>query len=456
MIHLPDAMLVRMARNHGCETVVEEDVDGNRRLRPLVTTPGGSLRLGRPRPIPAGPSLPAALAESSVVVIRGASIDPGRVELLGSAALGVALEPGPPDDLAETLVGMGLKPELTGWARAVGGSTAAVALCRSGAMETVGEPPAEFTVTAIMSAYNEVDLIVPSIAALVGQGVHVHLVDNWSTDGTPEEARRAFPDGRLTVERFPAGGPTGVYQWGLYLDRVAEIAGEGGADWFIHHDADELRQGPWPGIGLRRALYRVQREGYNAIDHTVIDFPPMDESFEPGRDFGAHFTRFAPPDTLANRIQIKAWKAGPVDLRSSGGHEAAFPERRVHPLNFLLRHYPIRSQAHGERKVLGERRARFDPAERASAWHMHYDHVRQGHRFHRDPEELIAFDEDFDRAWLLERLYGFPTVGHGQAPGWLHSAGVQALRMAGLSERARSVRRWVRIARGRHPDTGRA
>jgi hypothetical protein len=196
-------------------------------------------------------------------------------------------------------------------------------------------------------------------------------------------------------------------------------------------------------------------EGYNAVDHTVLEFPPVDNDFPPGADFERYFSYFSPTATVADRTQIKAWKAREVDLRSSGGHEAAFPGRRIHPLNFLLKHYPIRSQAHGERKVLSARKPRITPEERRLGWHTQYDHVRPGHVFVRDLRELLPADKDFTERWLLERLYDFPLSVADPLPREIRRAMSTALRKAGLLEPARTVRRMYRVSRGRHPDTGR-
>ena len=69
-----------------------------------------------------------------------------------------------------------------------------------------------------------------------------------------------------------------------------------------------------------------------------------------------------------------------VDLASSGGHEAtyrspAWLKGKVMPWSFVLRHYPIRSQAHGVRKVFTERKNRWNATERKAAWHAQYDDV---------------------------------------------------------------------------------
>ena len=72
------------------------------------------------------------------------------------------------------------------------------------------------------------------------------------------------------------------------------------------------------------------------------------DRFEPGGDIREAFPYYS-EQAPYDRVQIRCWKKAPdVDLASSGGHEARFEGRRVFPLRFILRHYPIRGQAHGE------------------------------------------------------------------------------------------------------------
>jgi hypothetical protein len=92
-------------------------------------------------------------------------------------------------------------------------------------------------------------------------------------------------------------------------------------------------------------------------------------------------------------VQIRCWKkTSAVDLASSGGHEARFENRRVFPIRFLLRHYPIRGQAHGERKVFVERQPRFAGEERARGWHVQYEKFEETTAFVQDPCTLTRFD----------------------------------------------------------------
>ncbi len=274
--------------------------------------------------------------------------------------------------------------------------------------------PPEFTVTAIVPAYNEADVIASTLLALDEQGVRIHLVDNWSDDDTVARAEALGLGDRLTVERFPPGGPSGSYDWEALLRRTEELAATLDTDWVIHQDADEIRLAPWEGATLRDALHHVGELGFNAVDHTVLVFHPTEDSaFAPGDDVREHLRHFEFGARPGHFAQIKAWSAraaGRVELAASGGHDADFPGRRVFPYKFLLLHYPVRSQEHGERKVFRERQARWNQEERARGWHSHYDAFAAGHAFVRSATDLAAYDDAFDRRHLVERLSGIGIV----------------------------------------------
>ena len=253
----------------------------------------------------------------------------------------------------------------------------------------------QFRVVVLMSAYNEEDIIVPSLQYLIKQGLEVYLIDNWSTDATVELATQFLGKGLLAIEKFPRQRPATQYVWEDILSRIEQLTEEIEADWFVLQDVDEIRTSPWPGLSLRDAILKVDREGFNCIDHTVLTFHPVDNGFSAGIDFEAYFKYFEFSDRPGQFIEIKAWKnlGQRLSLSKSGGHEVQFEGRRTYPFRFLLKHYPVRSQAHGEKKIFRERKPRWFPRERARGWHTHYDHINKGHSFLRRPEELKRFDD---------------------------------------------------------------
>ena len=268
--------------------------------------------------------------------------------------------------------------------------------------------PADFRVMAFMAAYNEEDIIVQSIKKWTDQGVSVHILENWSTDATYDLAKQLEGQLPVSIERFPKAGPSPYFDWGAMLERIEKLCGEIEADWFVRRGADEVLVSPWPDLSYKDGLYLVDQAGFNCVDHTIVEFHPVDESFEAGMDHEAYFKHFDFKH-LSHAFQRKAWKnyGQPISTIPSAGHDVVFAGRRVYPFKFLLKHYSFRSQKHGEKKVFRERKDRWNPLERARGWHIHYDSMQQGHRFLRSTAEKEFFEETgFNKTYLVERLSG--------------------------------------------------
>jgi hypothetical protein len=248
---------------------------------------------------------------------------------------------------------------------------------------------------------------------LIRQGLDVYVVDNWSTDATYELAKQFLGRGVIGMERFPAKGPSPNFDLMTILKKEEQLSQKISADWFIHHDCDEIRSSPWPGINLREGIFKADQAGFNCIDHTVILFHPIDNNYVPGTDFEQYFNHFEFSNGTGDFTRINAWKntGKSIALAGSGGHKVSFEGARVYPYKFLMKHYPVRSQPHGQRKVFLERKARWNPDERAKGMHVHYDHIKEGHLFLRDPGELEVFEESrFISEYTVERLTGIGAL----------------------------------------------
>ncbi len=197
--------------------------------------------------------------------------------------------------------------------------------------------PLDFRVVAFMAAYNEEDIIVQSIKKWTDQGISVHILENWSTDGTYDLVRDLESRLPVTVERFPKDGPSEYFDWGAMLQRIEELSKEIQADWFVRRGADEILTSPWPGINYRDGLYLVNQEGFNCVDHTIVEFHPIDDGFETGMDHEAYFRHFDLKN-LSHPKQRKAWKnfGQPISTIPSAGHDVVFEGRRIYPFKFYL------------------------------------------------------------------------------------------------------------------------
>ena len=242
-------------------------------------------------------------------------------------------------------------------------------------------------ILAIICAYNEGDIIFHIIRQLTNQGIDVYLMDNCSTDNTVDEAKRLLGKGLVHIERFPNDSGYNKHNMKRFvltdqLKRKEEIASEfSDYDWFIHSDADEIRESPWPDKSLYDGFQFVHRLGYNAINHEIFRFVAVDDLFIPGHNVRDHFLYFEPQEWYWS-LQIKSWKRTNrgINLARSAGHAVNFPGRKVFPIRFLLLHYPIRGSTHGRNKLWRDRIGRYDEGELKKGWHRQYKGFQTGKR----------------------------------------------------------------------------
>jgi len=256
---------------------------------------------------------------------------------------------------------------------------------------------APFKVVAIICAYNEGDIIYHVIRHLIENDIYVYLLNHHSTDNTLEEASKWLGKGLLHIELFPDESDMPkkheeIFALRMITKRIEQLHLELGADWYLHHDADEFRESPWPRMTLCDSIKLVDALGYNAIDFNLLNFRPIDNSFIPGEDV-RQFLKYYEPGEDFNKIQIKAWKnfGQSIDLCTFFGHEPIFEGKKVFPCRFLTLHFPVRSSEHGLKKAIKERIKRFDPKEREAGAHIQYDEINKEYNFIRKKKELTLY-----------------------------------------------------------------
>ncbi|HEY3495284.1 MAG TPA: glycosyltransferase family 2 protein [Polyangiaceae bacterium] len=220
-------------------------------------------------------------------------------------------------------------------------------------------------IVAIFAVYNEERFIERSVRHLYEQGVESYVIDNESSDATRRIVEGLRGRGVVGVETLPRGG---VFELTRQLRRKERLHRELGADWYLHHDADEFRQAPNPHRTLAEGIEAVDRSGYNAIDFDEFVFMPTDEEpdFDHDRFFEEmqHYLYFAPMQPW----RVNAWKnvGQTIDLVSMGGHQVRFRGRKLYPQRFILRHYLALSVQHAERKYCGRT---YHQREIEHGWH---------------------------------------------------------------------------------------
>jgi len=218
-----------------------------------------------------------------------------------------------------------------------------------------------------MPVLNEADILPRTLRHLHEQGVTVHVIDGWSTDGAWQAAAAA--DSR---ERFP-GTADPINHHALILERIEQLAEDSDADWCLYSDADEWRRSPFAGETLAAGVARVDAAGFNAIDFRVFQF------YCTRYDFRAElhnpewwFQHYDESDCISRIPNRKLWKNVGRVVLGGGGHEVVFPRMLISPERFVMKHYPFRTPAQARAKI-ATRIARLDPAERAKGWGAHLD-----------------------------------------------------------------------------------
>lgn len=264
-------------------------------------------------------------------------------------------------------------------------------------------------VCAIVSAYQDEDIIEDVCLYLLNQELYVHVIDNWSKDSTHDilvELNKK--NDKLTYERFPSS-PDKEYLWFKILKRKEEFAKEGKYDWYIHYDSDEIRESCWNNYSIARSISFIDSLGFNMVDHTVLDFRPVNDKFRKGRSLKESFNYFEFGTRPGHFLQRKAWKSiDNIDLVSSGGHVADFPNQKVFPFKFLLRHYPLRNLTQMHKKIFKDRLPRVQKEKIEFGWHVQYDNFKsKENQLHLwKPWNLNKYDANFYSNYLLERLTG--------------------------------------------------
>ncbi|MCT7952797.1 glycosyltransferase family 25 protein [Ancylothrix sp. C2] len=271
-------------------------------------------------------------------------------------------------------------------------------------------------VVALLTVRNEERYLASCLEHLHSQGIETCLIDNGSTDRTLEIAESFLERGVFRIEHLPFQG---YFELEKILLNEEKLASEINADWFIHLDADEIREAPKPYISLLEGIQDADRQGYNAINFDEFVFIPTsdEEDFE-GKDFvkEMQYYYFFEPYPLR---EVKAWKKTPnIDLHSSGGHRVEFAGQKIFPVSFILRHYIVLSQHHAIAKY-GNRV--FTEAELAKGWHGDRKKFSAENIKFSERERLKKIDNfsqwDWDKSepWVKHEIFSYSDEGKSEA-----------------------------------------
>lgn len=101
-------------------------------------------------------------------------------------------------------------------------------------------------ILAVISTYNDEDIIGQVLNYLVTQDVDILVLENWSTDNTEQIIKKIISTNshNIFLEKFPNTGPVKNHLWPDILNYKVNNNLSNNYDWIIHYDSDEIRQGP--------------------------------------------------------------------------------------------------------------------------------------------------------------------------------------------------------------------
>jgi glycosyltransferase involved in cell wall biosynthesis len=245
---------------------------------------------------------------------------------------------------------------------------------------------------AIVCVRNESLHIQRCLRDLCGDGIEVVLIDNDSTDDTLDLARPFLGRGLRAIERLPWRGAFSLTE---QLALKTSIAAGAPDDWIVHADADEWLNPPAGGGTLREAIAGADAAGYTCINFHEFAFVPLPGEDFTAQEYAASMGRYYFFEPSYPRL-MRAWRrdAG-LHYGNAGGHLLS-GNPRVFPVDFVLRHYMMLSEAHGRVKYLGRR---FAAEDLAKGWHCNRATISAENLRVGDRPELRRLPEPSSRAF---------------------------------------------------------
>jgi hypothetical protein len=252
------------------------------------------------------------------------------------------------------------------------------------------------TISAILAVHNGAQTVGQVLKHLAANAIDVHVLDDGSTDRTPEILQEHLGAPVASITTQPFGG---VFQLAEQLRWKAGVIETLTSDWVIHVDADEILESPHDGQSLRAFIEFWDNAGFDVLDCDEFVFVVVSEAERHrSADFRATMRRYyhyAPPGLQLHRAYRRL--TGPPEWTLSGGHKLALEFRTVAPEKIRKRHYV--GLSHAALQALYLSRV-FSGEELRRNWHL--NRIATTPDFVRLPPAERTFDLDVD-GWRTDR-----------------------------------------------------
>ena len=237
----------------------------------------------------------------------------------------------------------------------------------------------------VLLCYNDADVLAPVVEHLVRNRHDLVVWNHGSEDETDEVARSYLGRGvidyqELDRDEVPFAGLYG--ECGRYLVQTYGRR----YDWLSWPDQDEILEGPDLSRPYHEQVTELMAAGHDWIefDNFVFWFTAEDDGAV--QDPVERIRRYNLYHSASPRI--RAWRMSCTNERRLGN--ANPPLGRKSPVNFPLRHYPMRSLAQARRRAEHDRN---QPGFQEGDKNWHYERFRDDEDALRVPvERLHRFD----------------------------------------------------------------
>jgi glycosyltransferase involved in cell wall biosynthesis len=232
----------------------------------------------------------------------------------------------------------------------------------------------------VLLCYNDGDLLEESISYLLDQGHDLVVWDHGSTDATPD-VLEGFRDDLLEVRTIPR--EFDFYELYPAMSRHLIERYVAKYDWISWPDQDEFLEGPSRDRSYYEYLAEADEAGIDWIRFNNFVFwfteDDPDEVAEPTRRV-RHYALW--PDCPP---RIRAWRTRVTNIRRFNHNPL---DGTPGPRPFNLRHYPMRSAAQVEARLLRDRAGL-----RRGNLNFHYENMGRRPESLRIPADSLHYDD---------------------------------------------------------------
>jgi hypothetical protein len=199
----------------------------------------------------------------------------------------------------------------------------------------------------VLLCYNDGDILADAITALLNANHHVIAWNHGSTDET-ESVLNAFRHDLLEAQYI--GRDVDFYDMYPLMSKHLLREYVGRYDWISWPDQDELLEGPT----RQHAYEHFIREAWES-EHNWIQFLNFVFWFTERDDptIASPASRIKYYSLFRDRVRrIRSWRASATNIRWFNHNET---EGTQYPVLFNLRHYPMRTAAQMQRRILVDR-----------------------------------------------------------------------------------------------------